>query len=54
VPRQGYELVGRLVLRLAPWIIRRQIAANREKLVAGGLILGVVVAGIVIAHQEEA
>jgi hypothetical protein len=54
VPDQGYELIGRVVWRLAPWVIRRQLAANRDKVVAAGVIVGVVVAGVIVARQEAA
>lgn len=49
-----YALIGRIVCWIAPKILRRQLAANRDRLVAGGLILGVVAVGIVIAHQDDA
>ncbi len=48
-----YALIGRIVCWIAPKVLRRQLAANRDKLVAAGAIVAVVGVGVAIAHVER-
>ena len=50
---KGYTVLGWAVWQVASRVAKRQIAQNRVKLGAAGIVLAVVLAGIVAARGDS-
>jgi hypothetical protein len=50
MPTWAYTLTGRIVWKLLPVVLRRQLAAQRPRLAAAGVVLLVLIAGLALAR----
>jgi hypothetical protein len=53
MPTWAYTLTGRIVWKLLPVVLRRQLAAQRPRLAAAGVVLLVLVAGVVLTRGDR-
>jgi hypothetical protein len=53
VPTWAYTLTGRIVWRLLPVVLRRQLSSQRPKLAAIAVVALVVVAGVLLARSDS-
>ena len=53
MPTWAYTVTGRIVWKLLPVVVKRQLAANRPKLAAAGLVALVLVAGLILARSDR-
>ena len=53
MPTWAYTLTGRIVWRLLPIFVKRQLAAQRPKLAAATVVAVVLVAGLILARSDR-
>ena len=49
---KGYSVLGWIVWRVGSRVAKRKLGQNRSKLIAAGVVLAVVAAGVALASGE--
>lgn len=50
---KGYSFLTWLMWKIASRVVRHKLAQNRSKLIAGGVVVGVVLAGFALAAGDD-